>query len=230
MKIDVFAIAWNEERMISQFIDWYSFADSITIFDNYSTDKTAKIALERGCIVKQFGSSEQDNILMLQTKETCWKESTADWVIVCDIDEFIYHKDLPGFLSATSVDLIRTVGYNMISPSPDLNINIKEGVRDPMYDKTICFKPSVIKSMNWEPGCHTCWPESEYYFVESMNEVKLLHFNMVGREQMKERYQQYKNRMCSNDILNGYGIQYLSDAEEIEKNFDELYSKRETIW
>ena len=86
--IDVFVLAWNEERMINQFIDWYSYAN-ITVLDNHSTDRTAEIARSRGCQVVPFGGPQQDNRDMTAVKEECWRGSKADWVFVCDMDEFL---------------------------------------------------------------------------------------------------------------------------------------------
>ena len=228
MKIEVFVIAWNEERMIDQFLDWYSFADTITILDNYSTDKTTEIALKRGCNIVHYGSDKQDNVLMKQVKEDCWKNSKADWVIVCDMDEFLYHKNFKKLLETTNATIIRSVGYQMISEKADLNKNIFEGARDEKYDKCLCFRPDKIKNMNWCMGCHSCSPQGETVYLE--REVKLLHYNMIGRNEVRKRYSDYHQRMCENDLRNGYGKQYTFNREKIDEIFNNFYAKRVNVW
>src|SRR4029453_15618648 len=69
---------------------------------------------------------------------SCWKESrgVADWVIVADIDEFLYHPDFLGYLRRSrkrGVTCIPALGYEMLSerfPGPDetLTSTVRRGV------------------------------------------------------------------------------------------------------
>lgn len=228
MNIEVYAIAWNEERLIDQFIDWYSFASKITILNNYSTDRTVEIAISKGCDVKVFGSNEQDNLIMNQTKEECWKDSKADWVIVCDIDEFLYHEDLLNVLQNTEATVIKCEAYNFASEYPENVYNVREGVRSELYDKCVCFRPDKITSMNWTTGCHTCSPEGDVSYLEGV--VKLLHFNMLGRQELKDRHIAYLERTSESDKKHGYGIHYSAVSSEVDKIFDEVYNNRKKVW
>lgn len=228
MKIETFAIAWNEERAIDQYIEWYNFADKITILDNHSTDKTVEIALAKGCTVIPYGTNEQNNKIMLETKENCWKGSTADWVIVGDIDEFIYHPNLLNLLANTEATIIRCKGYQMVSEQIDLYKNVKEGTHWDLYDKCICFKPTKITEMNWESGCHRCHPRGEVRFLE--NEVKLLHFNLIGREAVQNRYTDYDNRRGEWDRSVQAGYQYAYKDKAMENWFNSFYNRREKVW
>lgn len=224
MKIDVFTIAWNEEKNIQQFIDYYGkFANSITIYDNNSNDKTVEIALSNNCKVINYGSNEQDNEEMRRVKEECWKESTADWVIVCDVDEYIFHPDLLGFLEKTPASIIKCIGYQMISEKHQIFEDVKVGARDDMYDKCICFKPSKISKINWGVGCHICYPCGDVCMIQ--NEVKLLHYKLIGRDEVKQRYKNYHARMSQNDLVKGFGIQYTYTEEKIDREFDEILNK-----
>ena len=92
--IDVHSICWNEERMLPLFLSHYSgFAARIVVWDNYSDD--ASQDLVRACpraelrLYDSGGRSSEDSFL--EVKNQCWPSSDADWVIVCDIDELVYH-------------------------------------------------------------------------------------------------------------------------------------------
>jgi len=44
MQIELYAVAWNEEKIIEYFLRYYSaFCDKIVIYDNESTDRTPEI-------------------------------------------------------------------------------------------------------------------------------------------------------------------------------------------
>ena len=56
--IEIFTIAYNEEDKIEFFIKWWRDrfpGCKITVYDNWSTDRTAEIANEHGCRVKLCG-------------------------------------------------------------------------------------------------------------------------------------------------------------------------------
>lgn len=227
LKIDVFVLAWNEERLINQFIDWYHYAN-ITVLDNYSTDRTAEIARSRGCKVIQFGGDQQDNRDMTAIKESCWYGSKADWVIVCDMDEFVYHPKLLQLLSDTDTTVIKAAGYNMISEKSDQLANIKTGVKDFKFDKYIGFRPDKIDRMNWLHGCHLARPDGQVSTLQ--NTVKLLHYNMIGRQEFKDRRHRYAARMSQWDIDNGAGKHYLWSDEVMDAEFNELQAQAKVVW
>lgn len=219
MKIDTFVLGWNEEKRIRDFISWYH-GTNITLLDNYSSDNTANIAYENGCKVIQYGDNTQNNVHMLEIKESCWKNSDADWVIVCDMDEFLYHPKFFKILSTTKTTIIKCVGYNMISeiPLPISEINI--GARDFRGDKSICFRPDRIDSMNWLYGCHLCNPKGEIKYL--INTVKLFHYHHAGRKEFKERRLTYKNRMSNWDKDNKAGIHYEMSEQAMDEEFDNI--------
>ena len=227
MKIEVYVLAWNEERLINQFIDWYAFAD-ITVLDNYSTDTTVELARSRGCSVIKYGSMQQDNQAMKQIKEDCWKNSKADWVVVCDMDEFLYHPRLLSLLEYTSATVIQTQGYQMVSEEPMPAIDLKFGSREPGLDKSICFRPGKITSMNWDHGCHHCNPIGEIRTLQ--NTVKMLHYSMLGKDNMKQRWSQYRARMSQWDIDHGAGAHYLWPDSQIDQQFEKYKNTSEKVW
>ena len=97
-----------------------------------------------------------------------WQQSRgrAAWVIMVDIDEFIYHPNLLGYLyecKQTGVTAIEAIAYEMITdtfPSADLPLTqtVTCGVREPFYDKLCIFNPNAIACSNFRPGRHTAAP------------------------------------------------------------------------
>jgi glycosyltransferase involved in cell wall biosynthesis len=230
MKKSCFAIAWNEERLIEQYLEWYSFADSITILDNYSTDRTVEIALSRGCTVEQYGiEGALDDREILKVKNNCWKNSDADWVIVGDMDEFLYHPNLVKLLDTTDATVIQAKGYHMISEEPDLCKNVKTGCYDSKYNKSICFKPKEIDDMGWNVGCHFSTPVGKNIKI-LVGEVKMLHFSYIGRQKFKDRWALTGSRLSVRNKEQDWGLEYLWPDELKDARFNEILRLAEVVW
>jgi len=121
MNIDCFFIGFNESETIHLTIRHYkTFCRNVYYYDNFSTDDTRDIAELEGAIVRMFGIEEQLNDQeYIKLKNNCWKGSDADWVIVCDADEILWHENLIDILQAAKKPPIKTLmvtqGYNMFS-------------------------------------------------------------------------------------------------------------------
>ena len=102
--IEAFIICWNEIDTIQLTIDHYrSFCNQVTFYDNHSDDGTAELILQNGCSLVSFGSpGKLEDDQYKEIKNNCWKESNADWVIVCDCDEIIWHPYIKAVLSNQS--------------------------------------------------------------------------------------------------------------------------------
>ena len=169
-----------------------------------------------------------DDKIQNDAREICWKNSTADWVIVCDMDEFLYHENILELLDTTQATIVRSVAYQMLSIEEDLCVNVKEGTRDTLYDKCILFRPDKITQMNWGPGCHNCDPTGDRVYLN--NTIKLLHFSLIGKDRIKKRYAEYEKRLSDNQKAHGWGNHYQITTEESNKRFDDYYGKREKVW
>ena len=114
--IEIYTVCYNEEMILPYFMRHYSQYGKIIIYDNYSTDNSVKIAEVGGAEVRLFDTKGQfDDITNLGIKEHCWRGSKADWCIIIDMDEFIYHPNLTDFLRNTSATLIEPRNYEMFS-------------------------------------------------------------------------------------------------------------------
>jgi glycosyltransferase involved in cell wall biosynthesis len=62
--VDVFVLCWNEEKMLTHFVNHYrdNFnVQNITVIDNQSTDDSVQIAKNLNCIVKTYDSKNELN-------------------------------------------------------------------------------------------------------------------------------------------------------------------------
>lgn len=218
VKVDVFAICYNEEFLLPRFIEHYQkvFGAAITIFDNYSTDRSREIAAELGCNVRLYDSGNQvrDDIY-LKIKNNCWKYSKADWVIVCDIDEF-----LEVDFDITPYTLIGTLGYDIVSA----DLHSRFGVYNWMMNKYVMFRPNKMRNINYQPGCHKCSPDGEV--VPSKEFAKLLHRKYISPEYVYNKHLACQERLSDINKKYGWGTQYMDvSMEDIKTKFEVLLAE-----
>jgi glycosyltransferase involved in cell wall biosynthesis len=234
MNIHVYAMAHNEELLMPFFLRHYKkFSNKIIIFDNESTDKTASIALSSGANVIAVPTDNKlmDSVLT-RIKNEEYKKSIgiADWVIIVDIDEFLYH---PQFLSVleeyknAGVTLPRVIGYEMVSSSlpvdrgQDIYEDIKIGFNNELYNKHAIFNPEL--DICYGIGSHSCKPKGR--IVKSpFSDIKLLHYRFLGIDYIKSRWEIRKRRISEENVKNSWGTvpTYFS---EIFRWFDDAKKK-----
>jgi len=157
----------------------------------------------------------------LEIKNNCWKGSTADFVITCDCDEFLYTENLVDklmLLKSQGVTLPTVAGYNMYCEyfPGDYTIpimqQVKTGVRALHFDKQIIFSPR-LKEINFSPGAHACAPQGKLIRNNSV-ELKLLHYKYLGYDGVRNRHEHYNLRMSDYNKKNGYGAEYGKAPDE----------------
>ena len=141
--VDVFALCYNEEHILQAFINHYknNFNANITFWDNESSDNSVNIILANGCTYHSYysgGKMDEGNLLAI--KNQCWKKSKADFVIVCDADEFL---EIPTDIDGCT--LIKTRGFDMIG-EPDSRL----GVYNSIYSKYIPYNTEYLTTLNKE--------------------------------------------------------------------------------
>jgi glycosyltransferase involved in cell wall biosynthesis len=171
MKIWAYVTVWNEEKMLPYYLRHYSkFCERIIVLDNQSTDSTLMICKEYPNVdVREYNTSNTFNdYVHLDLKHRCITEAKgkADYIIVSDCDEFIYHPNIIEFLKENKSAVIFPAGFQMVSnyfPTGDGQIydEIKDGVPDPWYSKPILINPNKIKKLEWIEGCHEIKLNSE---------------------------------------------------------------------
>jgi hypothetical protein len=232
--IHYYAVCWNEEKILPFMLDYYDqFVDAFYIYDNYSTDNSNKILSKRSNVeVIQFQTENTFNdIIHTDIKNNCWKQSRgkADFVIVCDVDEFLYHPQINDFLKRSikeRMSFFIPTGYNMYSnyfpeyQSEKLIVDsIKNGVFDKDFCKSILFDPHRIVEINYTAGAHFCYPWGIVRTKED-NALFLLHYKNLGVEYVLNRCNMYRNRLSQVNIEKNYGAQYLQEDEKIAKEIE----------
>lgn len=244
MNIEVYTICYNESKFINLFLNYYAqFASKIIIYDNYSTDDTCdKINRFNICpteIIKYDTGNQIRDDIYLEIKNNCWKNSKADYVIVCDVDEILYHQDLLNFLKNNKFNVFKPMGFNMVSdffPSEENQIinQVKTGVFDVKFSKCILFKPNELNEINFGPGCHKCFPTAKselklYDSLEDDRQLKLLHYKNISFQYRMEKNKAFAQRLSDFNRLHNMGFHYLWDNDEQYAEYLKLWNHRKQI-
>lgn len=231
--VHYYAVCWNEEKMLPFMFQHYDqFVDYYTIYDNYSDDSSEEIILLHGkADIEKFSMNNQiDDHVYQQIKNNCWRHSRgkADWVVVCDVDEFLYSPDMLHSLSLLRLggfSVVKPFAYNMYSRefprySNDTPLTrlVPKGLRAPIFDKCILFDPHAIVDINYDPGAHVCHPVGKVRSYRS-EDIKLLHYKNIGLEKLLARNRLYAVRLSKENVENNYGIEYLRKEQQIIQEF-----------
>tara|TARA_R110000868_G_scaffold150976_2_gene374534 strand:- start:6875 stop:7603 length:729 start_codon:yes stop_codon:yes gene_type:complete len=240
MKIEAHIIAYNEEMMLPFTLDYYSkLCDNIIIYDNYSSDNTVEICKKypKVSIEKFHSRDELSDMAYLQVKNERWKDSKADWIIVCDTDEILYFdtdiRQRLELMDYQQVSLPAIQGYNMFSDTfPESGIDIidqvKMGIREKSFDKQILFNRRHIKEINYNYGCHVSRPVGKIK-TGKYEPFLLLHYKYLGIDYLTKRHEMYAKRMSRFNRMNGFGVEYLEGGKRIEQIFSESKNKLKKI-
>lgn len=205
MNIHAYLLCFNEEPIIAQTIEFYrQFCSRIFVMDNESTDRSAAIARSYPNVEVITWSSDGifDRRLAARMRSQTYRtysraghkqcREPADWIIVSDMDELVYHPNLPEVLRdyrARGVTVPHTTGFEMVGPD-DLRTDtpligqFKKGYRSPSMDKRLVFDARF--DMSYSHGCHPRGPGFELmkqsYGYKSSNEhpIAVLHYKHIG--------------------------------------------------
>src|SRR5271157_6007949 len=229
-RIHLYALCWNEARMLPFFFRHYdSIVDRYFIFDNGSTDGSLELLKKHPKVSVGAFTVEGPSFVLAAVDfyNQSWKQSRgqAEWVIVCNIDEHLYHADLRAYLASLplEVSLIISEGYEMVSEAfPAENVvlsdHVRAGSRSALYDKPVAFVPDSIKEINFCPGRHDAAPEGSVA-APLRREVKLLHYKCLGLEYFVSRSNELRQGLREMDLARGWGHQYVWDDAKKQDYF-----------
>jgi glycosyltransferase involved in cell wall biosynthesis len=254
MIIHAYCCSYNEEDLLPYYLRHYStFCSKITILDNESTDASIDIIQEFSYGLRQINSpvevvcrsfnSEneyQENVLT-HHRNTMWKESKgiADFVVVSDVDEHLFHPQLQDFLSQhqqKGTTVFRPKGYMMLSrefPTTKklLVDEVQQGVRDSFMDKCVLFDPNAIEEINFGEGSHRAQPVGNVLFYDAVESsekldpfydrsgepiLKLLHYHWMGTEKVNSRNALILNRRSELGKRHQWGAHYAMSSAQVE--------------
>ena len=242
MNLSVYAVAFNEEKIMPFFLDYYSqFVSKITIYDNESTDNTVSIVNNyKKCeteVILFHSENSMNDYIHRDIKNKCWKDSNSDYTIVVDCDEFIYHPNLVEFLTTTKQALYCPIGYQMVSEKfPEYNKlitdQIKNGTAEPMYSKPCLFSPRDIKRCHYSIGAHTAKFTSindEVLSPYTNNELKCLHYKNISYDYRSNKNKRNLNRMQDTEVIKKIGMHYDITEDQALDEFKKLLKESKEI-
>ena len=244
MRFHVYAINWNEARLLPAFFKHYSQADHIYILDNNSTDSSHDIIKEHSATIIPFDTSGfLDDNINKNLKNTLWKQSRGlvDFVIVQDLDEFLHFPKFPNdilsglrYLKNNNITLSISNGYQMYCTDDEFHTYsrynqsissfITSGSIEPfkgMYNKCLLFNPNEIDEINYSVGSHSCEPIGNINI--DRKETLLLHYKYMGIEHVIDRYKIIRDRISDNNIKNNLGCQYYKTDKEIRIYIEDIF-------
>lgn len=224
MKIEVYCLANNEERMMPYFMRHYTQFAKVIILENNSTDRTVEIAKSMGATIWAYDVPDViDDQWYIDVKNSCWKASRADWVIICDADEFVYHPNIVNILKDTDATIFTPQLFNMFSNKfPTTEGQIYEEVNRGKSGggKMNLFRPSEIKQINYQPGCHVACPEGNVRHNPN-SEIITLHMRNLSKEYLIERNGRSARRLSPLNQQMRWGWHFGIPAEELSKFMDD---------
>ncbi len=228
MKIETYIITWNREDTIHLTVDYYKKLGRVVLYDNFSDDSTREIALAHGAEIQLFGTKgELNDQHYLDVKNNCWKGSKADWVIVVDEDEILWHPNIKTILELAKCTIIKPQGFNIHSDKMPKEswLEIMTGEPNENYSKLCCFKPNEINEIRYNYGCHSARPIGN---VRIFQGLYLLHYRDIGGvERLIERHKEYALRLSEVNRRYNLGHHY-TESEQSKRQQWKEFSERST--
>lgn len=244
-RIYVLTVCWNEEIFLPVFLSYYSFADKIIIFDNFSSDNSINIIKQfRNTEIVKYNTNEQirDDIY-IAIKNNMWKDfkNECDWIIIVDIDEIVFHPiGLKQYLLRLpqNIALIKSNGFEMFfngnnSYTDNSNFDIlgvyNKGVKNSKHCKFNIINTNLVSDINYLPGCHTAFPIYKGIIHNDPN-LKMLHYKFIyPLKFLIYRYSLMAKRLSDYNKKNALGFHY-SNIQNLVKKYNFLRKKSHNVF
>lgn len=238
--IHAYFLCYNEEYILPHLLRYYSkFCEKIHIIDNMSTDKSIEIinSFDNTEIIPYNTKGKLRDDRYINIKNNIWKnsEGVADYVIVGDTDEFLYHDNIIEFLTSCfekGITIFKPHGSHMIADE-DLKLDyddnifekVKEGVPTSVLNKMMIFDCNKIKEINYSFGCHNANPIGDIKLY-SGEDFKMLHYKFLGLKNHLYKHKIRGERLSDFNLKHGLGKYYLFNDEENTKDYRNYLTKR----
>jgi hypothetical protein len=225
--IHLYTVSLNEMPMLGFFFRHYEpFVKRFVFFDDNSTDGTLSLLQSKSNVeVRRREYPFPDSLVRSgkEIRDKCWKESrgAADWVIIADVDEHLYHPHIEQYLSESKrsgVTLIPALGYEMFTDEfPAADEYLAEtrtfGAATGYFNKLSIFDPDAIDEVDFSLGAHLARPRGNTV-LPSRDELLLLHYKYLGLHYAFERNRFLDSGRRELDRKMGWGFHYGRSFEE----------------
>lgn len=240
LDVTVYTFAWNEEFLLPLFFRHY---DALfpgcryVVYDNESSDLTSAIieVHPRATRIIWPTQEQSDSRRLLALKNTCWKAAETQWVVVVDADEFLHWPGLVEWLlKRPEATGLQATGYDMVSRQRpyglkwQLTDTVTRGLRNVRRDKTVLFKPAVLRETNYGSGACTIKPLTAWgrqWLTAKPRQLTLRHYCCLGFNETIARHEAITARLCRADRSRRLRRYYGQSPDEIRRElerFDEL--------
>lgn len=205
--------------------------DKYFVFDNGSTDASLSLLKSHGRVEISHFDVLGDSFVEEERRlgDTIWRNSDADWVIITDIDEHIYHPNLSEYLQRCTdqgVTAIQSIGYEMVSDSfptgtEPLVEQVTIGTRSAGHDRLCIFNPRELTETNFSVGRHEAKPAGRVVWPTDP-EILLLHYKQLGVDYPIARSAELRLGLRERDLAESWGVHYTWSATEIAAKWQEI--------
>lgn len=224
MNIEIYVLCHQEAKIIPYFMRHYSQYGQVFMYEGHSTDGSRELAESLGAIIVPFDTGDEvRDDLFTDMKNNCWKASKADWVIICDMDEFLYHPNFVAYLETVEETIVMPKTYEMFSDVfPTTSGQIYEEVQYgfPTRSKMFLFKPQKLFEISYGAGCHDAQPEG-CVRINRTSEVICMHMRHLSIGHIIQRNAYLSGRMSEINKRNGWGWHTAMPAREVQQYFNE---------
>ena len=241
--IHAYFLCYNEEYILPHLIKYYSkFCEKITFIDNMSDDSSRDVinSFNNTEIIQYNSKGRFDDRNHMNFKNGVWKDSIgkADYVIVGDSDEFLYHENIDQFLIDSfenGITFFKPHGSHMISDE-DLVLKaddnllelVKYGVPHDVLNKPMMFDCNKIQEINYSLGSHYANPVGEVKMYDG-EDLKMLHYKFIGLENHLITCKAKGARLSDFNLKYNCGTYYLYTDDENVKDYRNYLNKRVKI-
>lgn len=238
MKIHLYAMCNKVFPIFPYFLRHYeTFCDRLFIVDDGSNGELEAISSshKRVTLLEKREIPGGDDRFFQEPVNTLFKNDLykksrgeADWVVVVDVDEFIWHPEILRLLktySESGITFPEIQGYEMVSEAPpsgagQIYDEIKDGFQSSEYSKHAIFHPGL--EINFSDGCHVAKPVGNV--VETREtDLKLLHYRFLGVEYALEKYMSRISRMTPEDVRIMMQLDQFPPGVQREEHLRQLY-------
>ena len=226
MRVEVHVLRYGDDWIIPYVVRHYlSFAQKLVFHDAGGGRSLELEATDPRVTVLPWDCPQVDELRYMEIRNNCWKGSDADWVVMADLDEFIYFPEgadkSVGAYTQMGAAVIRPHGFEMFSETYPTNEGqiydeIKEGSPDDKwYAKPILFSPKLVSEARLGMGCHESDPvlhdERRFHVGPKWPFAKppcyLLHFHVgIGPiEVVAAKFDGTHARMCEANLKHHWG-------------------------